>query len=156
MTEKNIQGGFIGAGLVPYDPEMVLSKLDVQLRTPTPTGSPVVTANLWVSKTPQNPLEANSQTGLIKTCISNHRNSSPTPMFDAVDQFAKGAKAMMHHEVALLSAEVSTLRKANEALSKRRRANKNHVRLRGSLTAQHAEDLLDQKAVNGQVMQETR
>ena len=31
MTEKNIKGGFAGAGLVPYDPERVLSKLDVQL-----------------------------------------------------------------------------------------------------------------------------
>ena len=34
MTEKNIQGGFAGAGLIPYDPERVLSKLDVQLQTP--------------------------------------------------------------------------------------------------------------------------
>ena len=30
ITEKNIQGSFAGAGLVPYDPERVLSKLDVQ------------------------------------------------------------------------------------------------------------------------------
>jgi hypothetical protein len=39
MTEKNIQGGFIGAGLVPYDPERVLSKLDVKLHTLTPLNS---------------------------------------------------------------------------------------------------------------------
>jgi len=36
ITEKNIQGGFIGAGLVPFDPERVLSKLDIKLRTPIP------------------------------------------------------------------------------------------------------------------------
>ena len=36
MTEKNIQGSFIGASLVLYDLEKVLSKLDVRLRTPTP------------------------------------------------------------------------------------------------------------------------
>ena len=29
MTEKNIRGGFVGAGLMPYDPERVLSKLDI-------------------------------------------------------------------------------------------------------------------------------
>jgi hypothetical protein len=29
ITEKNIQSGFAGAGLVPYDPERVLSKLDI-------------------------------------------------------------------------------------------------------------------------------
>jgi hypothetical protein len=59
-TEKNIQGGFTGAGLIPYNPKRVLSKLDVWLRTPTPTGPPLALANLWVSQTPQNPLEANS------------------------------------------------------------------------------------------------
>ena len=36
ITRINIQGGFAGAGLVPYDPERVISKLDVKLRTPTP------------------------------------------------------------------------------------------------------------------------
>jgi hypothetical protein len=39
FTHKNIQAGFLGAGLVPFDPESVVSKLDVRLRTPTPPGS---------------------------------------------------------------------------------------------------------------------
>lgn len=76
-------------------------------------------------------------------------------MLGAIDQFAKGTKAIMH-EVALLRAEVSTLRKSNEDLSKRRRAKKTRVRLRGSLTIQEAEDLLDQKAADKQVIEETR
>jgi hypothetical protein len=155
MTEKNVQGGFAGSGLVPYDPERVLSKLDVQLRTPTPTGLPMTSADPWLLKTPQNPLEADSQTGLIKARISNHQGSSPTPIHNAVDQIAKGAKAMMH-EVALLRAENSTLRKANEALSKRRRAKKTRVQLGGSLTVQDAEDLIEPKAVNEQVKEENR
>jgi hypothetical protein len=36
FTAENVCAGFRGAGLVPYDPDAVLSKLDVQLRTPTP------------------------------------------------------------------------------------------------------------------------
>ena len=36
ITERNIQGGFVGAGLVPYDLERVLSKLDIKLRTLIP------------------------------------------------------------------------------------------------------------------------
>jgi hypothetical protein len=150
MTEKNIQGGFIGAGLIPYDPQRVLSKLDVQLRTPTPTGPPLASADSWTSKTPQNPQEATSQSELIKTRISNHQNSSPTSMLNAIDQFTKGTKAIMH-QVALLHTEVSSLRKANEALSKRRRAKRTRVQLRGSLTVQDAQDLLDQKAIDGQI-----
>jgi hypothetical protein len=40
IIESNNKGGFRGAGLVPFDPEAVISKLDIKLRTPTPTGPP--------------------------------------------------------------------------------------------------------------------
>ncbi|KAL2018622.1 hypothetical protein VTK56DRAFT_592 [Thermocarpiscus australiensis] len=155
MTERNIQGGFAGASLVPYDPERVLSKLDIQLRTPTPPNSRPSAAQSWVFQTPHNPREAESQSTLIKTRIANHQNSSPTSMLAAVDQLTKGTMAVMH-QVALLQAEVSTLRKANEALSKRRKAKKTRVRLGGSLTVQEAKDLLDQNAIGGEVVQETQ
>ncbi len=43
ITKRNIQGGFAGAGLMPYDLERVLSKLDVKLRTPIPLNSRAAT-----------------------------------------------------------------------------------------------------------------
>jgi hypothetical protein len=155
MTEKNIQGGFAGAGLVPYDPERVISKLDVKLRTPTPPTSRPSTAQPWVSQTPYNAQDVNSQSMLIKTRIASHQDSSPASMLTAVDQLAKGTTAVMH-QVALLQSEVSSLRKANEALSKRRRAKRTRVQLGGSLTVQDAQDLLDQKAIGGGGVQETQ
>ena len=60
MIEKNIQGGFAGASLVLYNPERVLSKLDIQIRTPTPPELLDSTTSPWVSKTPNNPPETNS------------------------------------------------------------------------------------------------
>ena len=39
IIEKNIQGGFRGSGLIPYDPDVVLSKLDIKLKTLMPPGS---------------------------------------------------------------------------------------------------------------------
>ena len=96
MTEKNIRGGFTGAGLLPYDPERVLSKLDMKLRTPIPPTSPPSTTQPLVFQTPYNPREAESQSMLIKTRIANHQNSSPTSMLAAVDQLAKGTIAVMH------------------------------------------------------------
>ena len=36
FTSSNIKGGFRGTGLVPLDPEVLISKLDIRLRTPTP------------------------------------------------------------------------------------------------------------------------
>jgi hypothetical protein len=76
-------------------------------------------------------------------------------MLAAVDQLAKGATAVMH-EVALLRSEVSSLRKANEALSKRWRAKRTRVQLGGLLTTQDAMDLLGQKAVGREGVQETQ
>ena len=49
ITTQNAQAGFRGAGLVPFDPQVVLLKLDVKLRTPTPTGPPSANADPWVS-----------------------------------------------------------------------------------------------------------
>jgi len=58
ITEKNIQGGFTGAGFVPYNPERVISKLDMRIRTPTPPTSSLGTVLPWVSQTLHNPRKA--------------------------------------------------------------------------------------------------
>src|SRR6478735_6265262 len=61
MTEENIKAAFRGARLVPLDLEHVVSKLDVQLRTPTPVEEETGPSTPWVSKTPKTVLEAESQ-----------------------------------------------------------------------------------------------
>jgi hypothetical protein len=54
ITKSNILGGFGGTGLVPPDPEVVITQLDVRLHTPTP---PTVKDGHWQSQTPSNILE---------------------------------------------------------------------------------------------------
>ena len=46
ITESNIKGGFRGAGLVPFNPEAVISKLEVRLCTPP---LPTVDKSTWHS-----------------------------------------------------------------------------------------------------------
>jgi hypothetical protein len=46
ITPENAIAGFCRAGLVPFNPDAVLLKLDVKLRTPTPTGTPPTDTNL--------------------------------------------------------------------------------------------------------------
>ena len=116
MTESNNRGGFRGAGLVPFNPKVVISNLDVRLRTPTLTGPPSSDPDLWASQTSQNPIEAVLRSQFIKTQITRHQESSPTPIFNAVDQLTKGTQALAHL-VTLLTAEVRTLQKLNKALS---------------------------------------
>ena len=135
---------------MPYDPERVLSKLDVQLRTPTPPGPPA--ASSWIFQTPQNPQEANLQAELMMARISRGPNSSPTVA--VINQFKKGATAIIHR-MSLLETENQVLREANEALSKRQRAKKARVKHRGPLTAQEKQDLEDQQAMEKQRMQES-
>ena len=58
--------------------------------------------------------------------------------------------------MALLRAENASLRKANEALSKRRRAKRTRVQLGGSLIVQDAQNVIGQGAVGGEGVQETQ
>ena len=96
MTEKNIQGAFRGAGLIPFDPKGVLSRLDIRPRTPPPVEEATELPQLWVPKTPNNLIEATSQTDYIKRRISRHQGSSPTSILAAMDQFSKGTYGTMH------------------------------------------------------------
>lgn len=54
MREANIKAGFRASGSVSLDPEIVLSKLDIKLRTPTPPRSPVTATGPWISQAPHN------------------------------------------------------------------------------------------------------
>ncbi|KAF3910067.1 hypothetical protein ABW20_dc0102818 [Dactylellina cionopaga] len=155
INEKNIKAGFRGAGLVPFNSEAVISKLDVRLRTPTPTESLPAQADPWVSQTPQNPIEVVSQSEFIENRIACHQGSSPTPIFNAVSQLTRGTQPLAQ-SVTLLTAELSSLRKAKNALSKRRRAKKTRAHLGGALTVGNIQDSLAQKEVNEQLERERR
>jgi hypothetical protein len=72
MIKKNIQAGFYSTGLVSYEPQAILLKLDVKLRTPTPTRPPSADADPWVSQIPHNPTEALSQTEFMRNKIAYH------------------------------------------------------------------------------------
>ena len=68
---------------------------------------------------------------------------------------AKGLETIAH-SVTLLTTDNHNLRKANEALSKRRRAEKKRVREGGALTVGDARDLLAQKEAEKQAAQDRR
>jgi hypothetical protein len=140
MTESNIQGGFRGAGLVPYDPEYVISQLEVQIQTPSRPSTAVSLPSIWYPKTPDNATEAHSQTSYIQERVVRHQNSSLTHILAGIDQLAKGTKRAIT-KVALLRAENTALRTANDQLSRRRRTKKRRLQEGGSLTLQDAQGL---------------
>ncbi len=150
MTVQNAKVGFCGAGLVSFDPQAVISKLDIKLRTPPLATQASVDIDPWVSQAPHNPTGARLQTTLVKSRIGGHQESSPTPIFSTVAALAKGTE-ILAHEVTLLTAENSTLRRADEELSKRRTAQKTRVHQGSALTVNDAHNILAQKEVEEQI-----
>jgi hypothetical protein len=152
ITEKNICSSFRAAGLVPYNPEAVLSKLDVKLRTPSP---PAAVDTLWESQTPSNARELGAQSTLVREKIQRHQNSSPTSLVRSVDQLARGAE-MMAHSIVLLRDQISALEKANQAATKRKQRKKKRIQKRGTLTKADGEEIIAQREIDQQVESETR
>lgn len=125
ITKENIQGGFRGAGLVPFDPQTVLEKLDVRLHTP-PGPPPEVTP--WQSKTPSNSFEFGSQSKLINTKFG----SSPASIKDGFNQLVKGAEGMLATNV-LMKQRIEQLEKQVDELSRRKSRKRKRIRQGGTL-----------------------
>jgi hypothetical protein len=87
FTEQNIRSGFRATGLVLYDPAIVISNLDLKLRTPT---SLPIENIAWTSKTPYDLPEFERQTAYIKEQIVQYQDSSPSAINKAVNQLIKG------------------------------------------------------------------
>jgi hypothetical protein len=56
MKYDNLRGRLRDTGLVPFDPEEVISQLDIRLNTPTTPNSRPSSVHTWVSKMPNNPV----------------------------------------------------------------------------------------------------
>lgn len=146
MTPENIRGSFRGAGIISLNPEAIISQLDIRLSTPTPPQTPPELSAPWTSQTPHNPTEVVSQSDYIKNRITTYQKSSPSSLYKAVDQLSKAAQAIAHR-VTLIDAEVHTLREANLALSKRRRAKRTRIQDGGDISVLDAQNVLAEKGV---------
>jgi hypothetical protein len=114
----NIQSGFAATGLVPHDPERVLSKLCTQLKTPTPPSSSHAQApQTWQFQTPHDTVQLELQARAIQ-----NNAVLPTPENRALHQLVKAGQLAMNSAV-LLAEEVRQLRSESER-QKRKRAKK--------------------------------
>lgn len=129
FQEDNIKSSFRGAGLVPYDPQVVLSQLDVRLRTPTP---PAPETTPWESKTPSNARELDAQVAPLSEQMRKRRNSSPTEIFALFKLLTKGA-TMMAHGAALICDELSALKKTTNTATKQKLRKRKYVQNQGTL-----------------------
>ncbi len=149
FNQSNIQAGFRGSGLHPFDPEAVLSQLE-----PVP-GSPSLppSQESWCTKTPSNTQEVDKQATLIKKRLERHQSSSPTPIYEVLDQLAKGAQ-IMATSAALVQSQISALQHANEAMHIRRKRKRKVIRSDHALSVNEVQTTIDQDHVEAEVREE--
>lgn len=141
LSESNIKSGFRGTGLIPYDPNAVLSLLHTQYRTPSPPIPPPQQPQ-WTAETPHNILELEQQTALIKQYLQRRTHSPPTPTGRALDQLVKGCQMAMHSAVILASQNEQLL--AENRRQKRKRAQKrSYIAKGGVLSVAEAQKLIN-------------
>jgi hypothetical protein len=76
FIDQNIKSGFLAVGLVPYDPQRVLSSLPVT-KTPSPPGTPNGSTPPWTSETPRTVAQLEQQAKLIRDLLQR-QSQSPT------------------------------------------------------------------------------
>jgi hypothetical protein len=104
LHRQNIQSGFSATGLVPHQPERVLSTLNAPVQTPTPP-PPEQQLQAYTAITPRNVLDLQQQAALIKHGLKRRRRtqSPPSPTEQAINQIVKGCQLAMNSALLLAS-----------------------------------------------------
>ncbi len=135
MAIETICNGFAGTGLVLYNPEQVLSKLNTQLQTPTPPLVLPVNQHPWIPETPHNIAELERQSQAINEFLKRCTTSPPTPAHLALSQLVKGCQLAMHSAI-ILTEENRHLRSENERQKKKKAKRRLYIATGGVLTVQ--------------------
>lgn len=138
-TLSTIQSGFKATSLVPFNPDEVLSRLHIQLKTPSPVRPIIEAPSPWIPETPHNIAELDLQTKAIQGLIRYRTESPPSPTVQAVNQLIKGCQIAMQ-SATLLAAENRKLRAANEKVKKKRQKKKSYVGRGGVLSAREVQE----------------
>ena len=111
ISEQNSCSGFRATGLVPHNPERVLSSLTIT-KTPTPPStSHGSQTHQWTSETPRDLAQLAKQVQLLQKTIKRQSQSPTEPLAKVV----KGCQLAMSR-AALLVQENTELRATNEYL----------------------------------------
>jgi len=146
LHARNIRSGFTAAGLVPYDPDRVLSLLQAQLQTPSPPKQPPQ-QQAWVAETPHNITELQNQTILLKQYLKRRTQSPPSPTELALNQLVKGCQVAMHSAI-FLAHENERLRTENQRQKRKKAQKRSYLAKGGVLTGAEAQSLIETERIS--------
>jgi hypothetical protein len=146
FTSQTIRSGFLATGLIPYDPDRVLSSLPA-IKTPSPPpGASSVPA--WTSDTPHTTAQLKQQAELIHSLL---QRTSQSPTSQAVNQLIKGCQLAINSAI-LLATENKKLHKANQRKKKKQEQRKRYIAQGGVLTGQEGQHLVQIAESGGEVV----
>ena len=134
FKSETICNGFSATGLVPYNPERVLSQLSIRLATPTPAPSQSTNS---LPKTPHNIRQLNKQASTIKKLIEDPTHDSSNSTEDALNWLIKGCELVMSNAI-LLAKENSDLRAAHDKAQLKRKRSHRQIATAEGLSVQEA------------------
>jgi hypothetical protein len=143
MIPANIRNGFAATGIVPFDPNRVLAKLNTQIRTPTPPPT-LPLLQQWIPETPQYPDAVDLQAKSIRESLYRrmHPETPSSPTESAFRQLVKSAKIAMHSNT-ILAEENRQLRAENQRQKKKRAIKRSFIQSGGVLMVQHGIELVE-------------
>src|ERR1700733_4199260 len=86
QTTNNIFSAFRATGIVPYNPDEVLSRLNISIEPPPPPSTPTRAVSQYTSGTPYDIHQLQQQTGILQEGLPD------SPMKRALSQLEKGAR----------------------------------------------------------------
>jgi hypothetical protein len=141
---ETIINSFAAAGLIPFCPDRVISKLSICLRTPTPPPSRgSESSRNFTPKTPFTEKQLRRQALAVKALLRT-RSQSPSPAFN---QLIKGFQLSIQSAL-LLKREISDLRAENEKKKQKRTRSTRQIAYEGTLTVQDVRNLRSEPFVD--------
>jgi hypothetical protein len=125
FTYDNCKKAFEASGLVPINAQVVIDRLEVQLRTPSPAP---LAETPWQSRTPSNPFEFGSQSKLVRESFVR----SPISAQESFSKLVKGAEEMLHENV-LIKARVRELEEQLAEVTKRKGRKRKRIQYSGTM-----------------------
>jgi hypothetical protein len=140
FTQQNIQSGFRATGLVPFNPSVVLEKLNLRLATPTPPesrgGTSIPSSQLC---TPHTVRQVHRKASSVKKLLRDGSKSPSSPSKRAFDEFVKGCELAIYN-ASLLAKENADLHATLENDRQKKKRSRRQMTPTGGLSIQEARD----------------
>jgi hypothetical protein len=98
FTMENIQSGFRATGIVPFNPNAVLDKLNISYQLQPPLGASIPSSQLC---TPHTVCQIHRKASSVEKLLKNGSKSPSSPSKRAFDELVKGCELAMYNAALL-------------------------------------------------------